>query len=511
MKVLNKQLIGLFLLGIILSISFISFAQKTKGNGNIITQERSLPEFNTIEVGGAYMVFLSQGDEQSVKVETDENIQSQVITKVDNNILKISSKSIRRPTKLNIYIAFKDINCIKASGASTIRGENKINTAQLKIKASGASNVNLDISVNTLQTEISGAADVKLKGTANSHTSKISGAGRLKAFNLLTQKTKADISGAGDAKINAKQEVVCNISGAGNVSLKQEPSVKIIKNKRRSHNVKLSNNNIFLKANKEKDSTEVDIGSLKIKVIDNDTTKIKLGNNTLSIDENGNVKFKRHKKNKFNGHWGGVDMGVNGYLYNGYYNIPNNNKYNFLNLKYEKSVCVNINAYEQNFNLYKNHFGLITGLGLQYNNYRFDDNIVLKSDTSIIWGFSGNDENPTRKYKKSKLSVTYLTVPLLLEYQTNRNFRNNSFHITGGIVLGTRLSSHSKQVYKDDGKRKDKNRDDFHIQPFRYDLTARIGWGIINLFGTYSLNTLFNNNEGPEINPFSIGITLCNW
>jgi hypothetical protein len=49
------------------------------------------------------------------------------------------------------------------------------------------------------------------------------------------------------------------------------------------------------------------------------------------------------------------------------------------------------------------------------------------------------------------------------------------------------------------------------MQPFRWDAYAGIGWGIINLYATYSLNPLFRENRGPELYPFSVGITLVNW
>jgi hypothetical protein len=56
-----------------------------------------------------------------------------------------------------------------------------------------------------------------------------------------------------------------------------------------------------------------------------------------------------------------------------------------------------------------------------------------------------------------------------------------------------------------------KNRDDFHLHPFKMDATARIGWGWINLFGTYSLTSLFKEDKYPELYPFTAGITLTGW
>ena len=183
-------------------------------------------------------------------------------------------------------------------------------------------------------------------------------------------------------------------------------------------------------------------------------------------------------------------------------------EYKYLDLHYEKSVNVDINFFEQNINLIKRHLGLVTGLGLTFNNYRFDNNVVLVPDSSKIFGYYDNSKE---SYKKSKLLVTYLTLPLLLEYQTNNNSNINSFHFTAGVIGGVRIGSHTKNMY--DGDKKTKNRDDFYLNPFKVDATARIGWGVLNLYGNYSLTTLFKNDKGPELYPYSIGISfdIDNW
>ena len=72
--------------------------------------------------------------------------------------------------------------------------------------------------------------------------------------------------------------------------------------------------------------------------------------------------------------------------------------------------------------------------------------------------------------------------------------------------------SHTKQVYFIDGKKqKDKDFQDFHLHPFRYDATARIGWGRLNLFASYALNSMFKEGKGPELTPFALGIRVVSF
>ena len=56
-----------------------------------------------------------------------------------------------------------------------------------------------------------------------------------------------------------------------------------------------------------------------------------------------------------------------------------------------------------------------------------------------------------------------------------------------------------------------KNHNSFYLQPFKFDATVRFGYGIINLFATYSLNTMFQSGRGPELYPVTAGITLVGW
>jgi hypothetical protein len=174
-----------------------------------------------------------------------------------------------------------------------------------------------------------------------------------------------------------------------------------------------------------------------------------------------------------------------------------------MDLNYTKSTAVSLNLFEQNINLVNQKLGLVTGLGLTWNNYRFSKkNTILTDDGSFGGKF---DEDPTRTYEKSKLVVTYLKVPLMLEFQTNGKMKANSFHIGAGVVGGLRIGSHTKIVY--DGNRS-KDKGDFYINPFKADAIAKIGWGVINLYGTYSLTEMFRSNKGPEVYPFEIGISL---
>jgi hypothetical protein len=70
---------------------------------------------------------------------------------------------------------------------------------------------------------VSGAADVHGQGKARRLEAHISGAGDLDLGDLPVQDAEVSISGAGDAKLDAKTSADVSISGAGSVRLKSRP------------------------------------------------------------------------------------------------------------------------------------------------------------------------------------------------------------------------------------------------------------------------------------------------
>ncbi|MCX6270079.1 MAG: outer membrane beta-barrel protein, partial [Bacteroidetes bacterium] len=402
-----------------------------------------------------------------------------------------------------------------------------------------ASKVELMITTKNLVTETTGAAEVKLSGKVDYHRAEVSGAANLKAWELETNKANIEVSGAASAKLSVSEELTGETSGMGKITLKQEPKVK---NVERSGVSKVITDEEDTATTKE-GVTTIKVGDREITIDDENVTMAgdsgtnenmvindegvrivlkeknengKIETKELVIDDKGmriinkeknetERVIKKAKKHKFDGHWEGFELGVNGFV-DPYNKMDLPAKYEYLDLKMSKSINVKINFLEQNINLINNHLGLVTGLGLEYVNYRFAGNVRLDPDTTILYGFRDYSTNS----KKSKLVVNYLNVPLLLEYQTNAKDKSNSFHLAGGMTFGLRIGSHTKVVSGDNDEKK-KQRDDFALNPFKWDATARIGWGIINLAATYSMTSLFKTDKGPELYPFSVGITLTDF
>ncbi len=514
----------------ILLMALIGFNQTVMAGvettvSDVTIETRNVSTFTGIEVGGAFNVFIKQGETIEVKVETDAKLQEKVVTEVSGNTLQISSKGLRNPEKLNIYVTMPKLSRLDASGASTVKSDGLLKGENLELEASGASNVTLSIDYQDLMTDISGAADVKLNGRAANHKSNVSGAGSLKSYELETDTLDIEVSGAGDARVDVKKLATTDISGAGSLKYKNTPpSQSSIDKIEEVEGIEGEENQMV---NVGGDTVEVNIGSIKVKANEHDgSSLVVVGKHRISVDEEGNVKIRRENRNhQFDGHWGGFDLSYNGFLSKDF----NTDLPYILDLE-AKSIGVHLNIYEQNIQLSNNgSFGLITGIGFEWNNYRFSNPVYINDDEDFTTKFYRMDNIGV---EKNKLVVSYLTVPLLFELQNTSDRKINRVHFTAGVLMGLRLGSHTKTVFEEQNKEyaiidpdtedivgsgfspkddTEKEYSNFNINPFKVDAMVRVGWGYINLFAKYQLGTLFKTNRGPEVYPFAVGITLTSW
>ena len=146
-------------------------------------------------------------------------------------------------------------------------------------------------------------------------------------------------------------------------------------------------------------------------------------------------------------------------------------------------------------------------MGFDFNNYRFSNNRYnLIKDSSHVAAVY--DSAVT--FKKNKLMVAYLDVPLLLQFDTDPIGKGHrTIHLSAGIVGGLRIGAHTKQEYEIGGTDfKPKIHDNFDLNPFKCSAMVRIGYGRLDLVCHLCIDPMFIKNEGPQVYPFSVGITL---
>ncbi len=238
------------------------------------------------------------------------------------------------------------------------------------------------------------------------------------------------------------------------------------------------------------------------------------------IDVEQEMREDRTARRNLFTYWSGLDLGVNTLL------GPDNDAdlggdAEFMEIDNSRSRFFSINFMEQKIEFGSHHVGLLTGLGWEFTSYHLKNNVLLAYNTDSIYGV----EIDSPEFRKNKLRQMGLRVPLMLEFNTKRarlpseeeilaknakGFdRKGNFHLAAGVVGSWYFDTMYKQKYRLDGEnRKDRDKGDYQLLPYRAAASVRVGYGALNLFAEYSLTPLFRDGKGPELTPFNIGLTL---
>lgn len=259
------------------------------------------------------------------------------------------------------------------------------------------------------------------------------------------------------------------------------------------------------------DTTKINLNEKKITITSDENSssidvKREGKKDTLEPDDESDFDFAfEAEKDNFDIHWAGFEFGINNYLNNDFsMNLSEENGYMELNTS--KSWNINLNIIEYDVPIIKEKFGIGTGLGFEFNDYRFNNRSpIKKANNEIIEDTSYNNYNA----EKAKLTTSYITVPILFEYQTQAD-DDNKFFITAGIIGGIKIGSHTKIVYyNEEGDRnKEKVRGNFYLSPLRYGYSLKMGYGFLKLFANYYETPLFQKDKGAQLHPFTVGFSI---
>lgn len=211
------------------SCSFFG-GERIRGNGVIKTESRTAGTFNSVHVSGNADVYIKQDSVFSITVESDENLMEYILTNIDGNTLQIRprDRANLKPSKsIKVYVSGPSLSNFEASGACDIISENRIEgNEKITIRLSGASDVKMELMAPEIKADLSGAGTITLTGQTKDFKVDGSGSTDIKCFDLLTENTTVDISGAGNAEVFASVKLKVEVSGAADVKYKGNATVE---------------------------------------------------------------------------------------------------------------------------------------------------------------------------------------------------------------------------------------------------------------------------------------------
>ena len=153
-------------------------------------------------------------------------------------------------------------------------------------------------------------------------------------------------------------------------------------------------------------------------------------------------------------------------------------------------------------------FSVGVGAGVGTDNAFFENTTIdLKNRTQVQFR-----RDTVNKYRKYKLATGFVEAPLELRYSSNPSNMNTGFKAALGVKVGLPIDGHTKAKVDRDasgfGGYVAKEKDRKFVNNTRITATARVGYGNVSLFGTYSLTPLFREGQGPIVRPWTVGLCL---
>jgi hypothetical protein len=196
------------------------------GNGKVETRNQEIGNFDRLVISGNFHVYLVTAEKPSLRMEMDENLYDIIKVKEEGSTLRIETHlNILQAREKNLYIGVKDLEKMELSGAIKMVSDSVLRLNNLNIIVSGAARLDFPIEAKSLKIDLSGASECDFKGKVDELRVQLSGAGDIDALDLIARDVEIDLSGAGGARVYAKDRLDVSISGVGSVRYRGEPQI----------------------------------------------------------------------------------------------------------------------------------------------------------------------------------------------------------------------------------------------------------------------------------------------
>lgn len=195
-------------------------------------KEVTITGFNEVSVSSGIDLYLTQSNSENIRVNAHPDLLKNVLIEKQGNNLVIKYKdntglkNLLKGQGTKVYINYKTLQAISASGGSDVVTQNTLKGDKLTLRASGGSDLNLNVTVDDIEIQTSGGSDVDIKGKAINMNAQASGGSDLDALEFIVENARVNASGGSDANVHVTKALEANANGGSDINYKGNPSVK---------------------------------------------------------------------------------------------------------------------------------------------------------------------------------------------------------------------------------------------------------------------------------------------
>lgn len=225
----------------------------TQGSGNVVTETREVSDFQNVEICCGMQLNLTQGDEERLTIEAEDNIISEIETVVSRGTLSIRFHQnvrffgwrLNHPIRVNLQM--REIQGISISSGSSLDADN-ITSGQLSLRFSSGSNGEIGnitaeqitlqagggahasirtMTTDTLDVQLSSGSEVRIDGGSTAHQQiDVSSGSTYLAGNLQSEVTVVDAGSGSSAEVNVSESLVVNAGSGSQVEYSGNPQIQ---------------------------------------------------------------------------------------------------------------------------------------------------------------------------------------------------------------------------------------------------------------------------------------------
>ncbi|HVW13044.1 MAG TPA: head GIN domain-containing protein [Mucilaginibacter sp.] len=250
-KKLNTLLLFILLAG---SSQLVTGQTIRYSTDSLVTINPGVSDFTELKVGGPVDIVITQGQAESLKLTLPAEVRDRIVAEVSGHTLYIHNKHDnwsqgekswysdkgywhRTHARIIAYLTVKNLNAITLAGSGTMKFDNGLNADHMKLTVRGSGSMRGKVTTKNLLSKISGSGSINISGNADRSMVNVAGSGNFTAPELVTSNSNIKVSGSGDAKVNAQEQLSAAVTGSGEVSYTGS-ATKIITNKSGSGSIR---------------------------------------------------------------------------------------------------------------------------------------------------------------------------------------------------------------------------------------------------------------------------------
>lgn len=223
-KSINQFLTILFIATIFTSCGVDMF-NRIEGNRNVVVEERKPQEqFSSVKVSAGIDLYISEESTNSITIEADENLHENIITEVENGVLKVYPKKyIHRAKAKKVFVTAAVFNSISATSGSSVYSENTLRSKEISFSATSGADINVSVNSESIETKTTSGSDIKISGNTKNHASSATSGSSIDAFNLKSENVIARATSGANINVYASQKIEGKATSGADIDFKGNP------------------------------------------------------------------------------------------------------------------------------------------------------------------------------------------------------------------------------------------------------------------------------------------------